>query len=103
MKFREFLAKKERQLLNEAPGGPMGGPSPGGPSGGPSGGPPGGIGGPPGGLPPMPGGGGGPPPLPGGPPMGGDPSNMPSPVMKLKSQDVWHVLEKILGVEDDKK
>jgi hypothetical protein len=98
--FREFL------ILNEAPPGPPGlaGPAalpPGGP-----GGPPG-LGGPPGmGGPPPPIGGGGPPPGlggppgMGGPPMGGAPGQQ-QPVMKMKTADVWEVLERVLGMQPD--
>jgi hypothetical protein len=101
-KFSQFL---QEQLLNEAPPGP----APGGlagPAGLPPGGPPpGGLGGPPGGgLPPMPplGGLGAPPPTMGGP--GGMPGapGAGGPAMKLKSPDVWEVLEKVLGVSDKK-
>ncbi len=103
IKFREFV-----KMLNEAPlpGGPPGGLSA--PAGLPPGGPPPGLGskppmpmgGPP--LPPMGGGMGGPPGL-GGPPMGGPGGAPPggNQVMKLKSPDVWSVLEKVLGGGSD--
>lgn len=95
MKFSDFL---KTRLLTEAPGDPA---PPGGPPPPPGGGAPPGMGSPPGapgGLPPMPGGGG--PPLPpmGGPGPAGDASGT-SPVMKLKSRDVWSVLEKVLGMD----
>lgn len=100
-KFREYL---QEQMLFEAPmGGPP--PSPGGlagPASLPPGGPGPGMGGGLGVPPPMMGGMA--PPTMGGPPMGGGPMGGPgmpqnAPVMKLKSPDVWEVLEKVLGLE----
>lgn len=83
--FAQFL-----NLMEDALGAPpAGGPPPGGP---PGGGPP--MGGPP----PM---GGGGPPMGGPPPMGGAPGAPPGgagqPPMKLKSTNVWDVLEKYLS------
>lgn len=101
MTFQEYYSRK--QLLSEAPGGPGAPPGPAGSPPGPGGPPPpgGGLGAPPGGLPPMPGGGGPPMPPMGGPPMGGEGAGgKPNPVMKLRSQDVWSVLEKVLGIHD---
>ncbi len=101
-------------LLNEAPPGaapgglasPAGLPPGGGPAPPPMGGPPGApLGGPGGGMPPPPMGGG-----PGGgmppPPMGGGggaPPGAQQPVMKMKSPNVWDVLEQLLGMGEKHK
>lgn len=97
--FREFV---EKRFLIEAgigapgalppgPGGPPGGGMPPPPPGGGMGGPPGGLGGPPPGIGGPPGGGmGGP---------GGDMTGKKP--LELKPLNVWEVLEKILGVDEE--